>query len=104
MIFFTAILLLSCTAINLFGMEEQQEKQIVLSTTEDLLRHATRKNLGDPAVRFIIEEKLSSYFETNQIAAKESQLHIYNAVRKKIDPNFDDNIEKQLDELENLEK
>lgn len=99
MIFFTAILLLSCTAINLLGMEEQP---IILKKPTDL-DNISRTNLENQNKKFVISPELITRFENKQNITEE-QLLVYNAVRKKIDPNFDDNIQEQFNGLENLGK
>lgn len=104
MVLFTLMLLLSCTTIRLCAMEENQEKQIILKTPEDLVAHATRANLGNPHVQFVIDETLKKHCESHKQNLLEAQLAAYNAVRKKVDPEFNDDIQDQLDSLENLGK
>jgi hypothetical protein len=82
---------------------ENEEKQIILKSPADLAVHATRANLGNPHVHFVIDSNLKHQCESDKknLLAPETLL-AYNAVRKKLDPEFNDSIEKQLDELENL--
>ncbi|BDC34886.1 hypothetical protein Noda2021_08440 [Candidatus Dependentiae bacterium Noda2021] len=89
-------------ASSVVCMEKKEITAITLDKTEDLLKYASRKNLQDPAVMFIISEKLKSHFENPKNELTQSQKLTYEAVLQKIDPTLaHDSVEEELDALEN---
>lgn len=98
-------LLCGLCASSIVCMEKKEITPITLHKTEDLLKYASRKNLQDPAIRFIITEQLKSHFENPKNELTESQKLTYSAVCQKIDPSLAHvGVEEALDELENLGK